>query len=242
MVRSIFMHCLLHAAHSESKVVRGGFALSLLAMAAWLSRQWARPLAAVVDATARIAQGDSQVRLPLHRKDRRLSGREDPGRMPRVQTGRRAPPRKDMLHSKKGAAGRAVVAVTSRGRLPIHLRAVDPAAVMGVVGIVAIAVVVQHRQLVPHIDQRDAAKAGDQGVAHQNPLDRHVGIGRSGRLFQTCQRGKAAGNPFVARGLVHLKQHTLGKAARKAALVEIRQVSAVRRTRDLQRRRILVRC
>jgi two-component system, OmpR family, sensor histidine kinase BaeS len=49
--------------------VAGALIILALAMAAWLSRQWARPLAAVVDATARIAQGDSQIRLPLHRKD-----------------------------------------------------------------------------------------------------------------------------------------------------------------------------
>ena len=40
-----------------------------LALAAWLSRQWARPLAAVQEATARIARGELQVRLPLERAD-----------------------------------------------------------------------------------------------------------------------------------------------------------------------------
>jgi two-component system, OmpR family, sensor histidine kinase BaeS len=40
-----------------------------LALAAWLSRQWARPLAAVEEATARIARGELQVRVPLERAD-----------------------------------------------------------------------------------------------------------------------------------------------------------------------------
>lgn len=40
-----------------------------LGLAAWLSRQWARPLAAVKEATARIARGELQVRLPLARAD-----------------------------------------------------------------------------------------------------------------------------------------------------------------------------
>ena len=46
-------------------------ALMLLALAAawWLARQWARPLAAVQDATARIARGDLSVRLPPGRSD-----------------------------------------------------------------------------------------------------------------------------------------------------------------------------
>ncbi len=40
-----------------------------LALAAWLSRLWALPLAAVKEATARIAHGELQVRLPLERAD-----------------------------------------------------------------------------------------------------------------------------------------------------------------------------
>ena len=43
--------------------------LLALALAAWLSRQWARPLAAVQEATARIARGELQVRVPLERAD-----------------------------------------------------------------------------------------------------------------------------------------------------------------------------
>lgn len=45
--------------------------LLLLALLAawWLARQWARPLAAVQDATARIAQGELGVRLPITRHD-----------------------------------------------------------------------------------------------------------------------------------------------------------------------------
>ncbi len=46
-------------------------ALMLLALttAWWLARQWARPLAAVQDATARIARGELSVRLPPGRSD-----------------------------------------------------------------------------------------------------------------------------------------------------------------------------
>jgi two-component system, OmpR family, sensor histidine kinase BaeS len=40
-----------------------------LGLAAWLSRQWARPLAAVKEATARIARGELKVRVPLERAD-----------------------------------------------------------------------------------------------------------------------------------------------------------------------------
>jgi two-component system sensor histidine kinase BaeS len=50
-----------------------GVALVLLLMAlgvaAWLSRQWARPLAAVHEATSRIAHGELGVRVPLTRGD-----------------------------------------------------------------------------------------------------------------------------------------------------------------------------
>lgn len=40
-----------------------------LALAWWLARHWARPLAAVQDATARIARGELGVRLPMERHD-----------------------------------------------------------------------------------------------------------------------------------------------------------------------------
>ena len=43
--------------------------LLAVALAVGLSRQWARPLAAVQDATARIARGELQVRLPVERND-----------------------------------------------------------------------------------------------------------------------------------------------------------------------------
>jgi two-component system sensor histidine kinase BaeS len=43
--------------------------LTALGVAAWLSRQWARPLAAVHDATSRIAHGELGVRVPLTRGD-----------------------------------------------------------------------------------------------------------------------------------------------------------------------------
>jgi two-component system sensor histidine kinase BaeS len=43
--------------------------LTALGVAAWLSRQWARPLAAVHEATSRIASGELGVRVPLTRGD-----------------------------------------------------------------------------------------------------------------------------------------------------------------------------
>jgi two-component system sensor histidine kinase BaeS len=43
--------------------------LTALAVAAWLSRQWARPLAAVQEATSRIASGELGVRVPVSRGD-----------------------------------------------------------------------------------------------------------------------------------------------------------------------------
>ena len=43
--------------------------LMAVAAAAWVSRQWARPLAVVQDATARIAGGALDVRIPLTRQD-----------------------------------------------------------------------------------------------------------------------------------------------------------------------------
>jgi two-component system sensor histidine kinase BaeS len=43
--------------------------LTALGVAAWLSRQWARPLAAVHEATSRIANGELGVRVPLARGD-----------------------------------------------------------------------------------------------------------------------------------------------------------------------------
>jgi two-component system sensor histidine kinase BaeS len=43
--------------------------LTALGVAAWLSRQWARPLAAVHEATSRIAHGELGVRVPLTRGD-----------------------------------------------------------------------------------------------------------------------------------------------------------------------------
>jgi two-component system, OmpR family, sensor histidine kinase BaeS len=52
-------------------IAAAAIALMLLALAAawWLARQWARPLAAVRDATARIAQGELGVRLQQTRND-----------------------------------------------------------------------------------------------------------------------------------------------------------------------------
>ena len=49
--------------------VAAALMLLAVALAAGLSRQWARPLAAVQEATARIARGELQVRLPIKRND-----------------------------------------------------------------------------------------------------------------------------------------------------------------------------
>ena len=46
-----------------------GLLLLALAGALWLARQWARPLRAVQEATARIAQGELGVRIPVERGD-----------------------------------------------------------------------------------------------------------------------------------------------------------------------------
>ena len=87
-------------------------------------------------------------------------------------------------------------------------------------GIVAVAVIVQQAKFIAHINQRDATKSRNQGVAHQDALHRHVAVMVVGRL-KPRERGKAAGNPFVARGFVDLKRRTLGETAGKAALVEL---------------------
>lgn len=47
----------------------GFLLLAALAAAVWLARQWARPLAAVQEATARIAKGELDVRVPQVRRD-----------------------------------------------------------------------------------------------------------------------------------------------------------------------------
>ena len=96
------------------------------------------------------------------------------------------------------------------GDCPIHLWAMHPAAVMGVVGGVAIGVVVQGGQLISHIDQGNTTESGDDGVAQQNALHcqinaRRIALGN--RFLQPRQRGKAAGNAFVAGCRIFLKQH-----------------------------------
>ena len=50
-------------------VVGSCLLLLALGVAAWLARQWARPLVAVQNATARIAQGELAVRIPVDRSD-----------------------------------------------------------------------------------------------------------------------------------------------------------------------------
>ncbi len=49
--------------------VASALLLLALACAVWLARQWVRPLAAVQAATARIAQGELDVRIPIERSD-----------------------------------------------------------------------------------------------------------------------------------------------------------------------------
>jgi two-component system sensor histidine kinase BaeS len=49
--------------------VAGGLLLLALVSAVWLARQWIRPLAAVQDATERIARGELDVRVPTGRGD-----------------------------------------------------------------------------------------------------------------------------------------------------------------------------
>ena len=90
---------------------------------------------------------------------------------------------------------------------------------------ITIAIVVQHGQFIPHIDQGNPAKSRDQRVAHQNALHSQIlgpRLPLALRLFQTRERGKAARNPLVPRGRIGLKQRPSGKGAGKDALIEIR--------------------
>ncbi len=59
----------LQTQYTGIAVVASVLLLLALGVAAWLARQWARPLVAVQDATARIAQGELAVRIPVDRSD-----------------------------------------------------------------------------------------------------------------------------------------------------------------------------
>ena len=47
---------------------------------------------------------------------------------------------------------------------------------MGMGGVVQVAVIIQKGKLIAHINQWDAAKSCDQGMAHQNPLHGHFAV------------------------------------------------------------------
>ena len=59
----------LQTQYTGIAVVASVLLLLALGVAAWLARQWARPLEAVQNATARIAQGELAVRIPVDRSD-----------------------------------------------------------------------------------------------------------------------------------------------------------------------------
>ncbi len=59
----------LQTQYTGIAVVASVLLLLALGVAAWLARQWARPLEAVQNATARIAQGELAVRIPVDRGD-----------------------------------------------------------------------------------------------------------------------------------------------------------------------------
>ncbi|QCB46846.1 ATP-binding protein [Hydrogenophaga sp. PAMC20947] len=59
----------LRTQYTGIAVVASVLLLLALGVAAWLARQWARPLVAVQHATARIAQGELAVRIPVDRSD-----------------------------------------------------------------------------------------------------------------------------------------------------------------------------
>ena len=177
------------------------------------------------------AQNRRRRGLPLHGEDRIAPGLHDFRRVACVQIRRGTASLQDVFDAQIDPRRGGFAIMAGLGQRPIHCGAMHPAAIMRVVGAVEIAVVVQHRQLIPHINQGDTAKRRDQRMAHQDALHRRLGLILVAGLFQAGERGKAAGNPLVAGRLVDLKQHASGKAAGEAALVEIRQIAAMRRAR-----------
>ena len=99
----------------------------------------------------------------------------------------------DILDAAKHLATRAIIGMAIMRQMPVHPWPVNPAAVMGVGRVVAVAVIVQRGQFVTHIDQRYAAKPGNQRVAQQDALHRQIGgiaVALGLRLLQPGQRGE----------------------------------------------------
>ena len=105
-----------------------------------------------------------------------------------------------------------------------------PAVVLGVRGIVAVVVVVEHRQFIAHVDQRHPAEPADHGVQHVDATHRQVDgfpvLRLEGRL-ESGQGRQGAGNTPVAGGGVGLEHQAAGERLRELAGVEVRQESAV---------------
>ena len=98
----------------------------------------------------------------------------------------------------------------------------DPAAVVGLVGRVQVAGVVQRAHLVAQIDQRQAARAQDRAEQQQHPLHR-----QRVALLQTGQRGEGAAHAGIARVGVLLEGDAAREAAGEAVVVEPVQELAV---------------
>ena len=131
----------------------------------------------------------------------------------------------------------------ARGAGPIHHGPVHPASVVGEVRIGLVAVIVGEADLVAHVDERNAAEAGDQRVTHEDAVDGGVdrrGIAGGDGRFESAERGAAAIAAPVAGSGIGLEVAAAGEAAGKASGIELGEEVAVRRARDADGRCILI--
>ena len=81
-------------------------------------------------------------------------------------------------------------------------------------------VVIQHRQLVAHVNQGNATKPADHGVQHVDPGHRQIDgllvLLLKGQL-QARERRQAAGNAAVPRGRIGLEHQPTGERPREFA-------------------------
>ena len=129
------------------------------------------------------------------------------------------------------------------GLSPIHAGTMHPAAIMFQVFVLLIGMIVQQPDLVSHVEERNAAEAGDQRVSHENAMDGIVdrrGIVVFKCRFETAERGAGAVGSLVAGAGVRLEVAAPGEATREPPGIEIRQEISVGETGDTGCRRILI--
>ncbi len=148
------------------------------------------------------------------------------------ELGRRLPHPEKVARAAEDPAGGRFRPRGGPGDLPVHVRAVRPARVVRDLGVVQEIGVVGEPDLVAHVEERDAAEAGYEGMAEEDPVHRPVDRRRVAveqRLLEPGEAREAAAGALVAGELVDLEVEAAGEAAGKGAGVEVGEELAVAR-------------